>query len=421
MLQGPDLTNSLLGILLRLRKEPVAISGDIQQMFYSFRVQEEDRNFLRFLWYKDNNPERPMIEYRMCVHVFGNSPSPAIATYGLRRSVEGSDDKVKSFVNHDFYVDDALTSLPTVSEAVSLMKQTQHDLAEHGIVLHKVVSNKEEVIQAFPSEQLAKNLENIDLCHDNLPVHRSLGLRWDLTRDTFFFDAPRDEKPYTRRGVLSVINSLIDPIGFMAPVTIQGKLILRDLMKGNVDWDEPLPSDKLSQWSAWKGSLPCLNQIHVARGYSGRSLSEASKLELLVFCDTSELAISAVAYLFMYFPDGQREIGFVLGKTKVAPSSGHTIPRLELCAAGLGAEILVIAQENLGVQLSGVKFFSDSKVVLGYISNQTRRFFTYVANRVEKIRSVSSREQWILSPLISIQLTMEQEGYQWKVWRTVNG
>ena len=82
------------------------------------------------------------------------------------------------------------------------MKQTQHDLAEHGIVLHKVVSNKEEVIQAFPSEQLAKNLENIDLCHDKLPVHRSLGLCWDLGRDTFFFDAPMDEKPCTRRGVL---------------------------------------------------------------------------------------------------------------------------------------------------------------------------------------------------------------------------
>ena len=184
----------------------------------------------------------------------------------------------------------------------------------------------------------------------------------------------------------------------MAPVTIQGKLILRDLMKGNVDWDEPLPSDKLSQWTAWKGSLPCLNQIHVARGYSGSSLSEASKLELLVFCDASELAISAVAYLFMYFPDGKCEIGFVLGKTKVATSSGHTIPRLELCVAVLGVEISVIAQENLGVQLSSVKFFSDSKVVLGYISNQTRRFFTYVANRVEKIRSVSSPEQWNFVP-----------------------
>ena len=170
----------------------------------------------------------------------------------------------------------------------------------------------------------------------------------------------------------------------MAPVTIQGKLILRDLMKGSVDWDEPLPSDKLSQWSTWKGSLPCLNQIHVARGYSGRSLSEASKLELSVFCNAPELAISAVAYLFMYFPDGKCEIGFVMGKTKVAPSSGHTVPRLELCAAVLGVEISVIAQENLGVQLSSVKFFTDSKVVLGYISNQTRRFFTYVANRVEK-------------------------------------
>lgn len=65
LLQGPDLTNSLLGILLRFRKETVAISADIRQMFYSFRVHEEHRNFLRFLWYEENNTEKPIIEYRM--------------------------------------------------------------------------------------------------------------------------------------------------------------------------------------------------------------------------------------------------------------------------------------------------------------------------------------------------------------------
>ena len=152
-----------------------------------------------------------------------------------------SNEEVRSFVNEDFYVDDALTSCPTVSEAVSLMKQTQHDLGENGLLLHKVASNKEGVIPAFPPDQHAKNLEDIDLCHDVLPVHRSLGLHWDLNKDTFFFDAPADTKPYTRRGVLSVINSLFGPIGVMGPVTIQGKMIMRDLMLGSIDWHEPLP------------------------------------------------------------------------------------------------------------------------------------------------------------------------------------
>ena len=125
LLSGPDLTNSLLGVLLRFRKESVAIAADTEQMFYSFEVNEIHRNFLRFFWYKDNDPDKSLIEYRMCRHVFGNSSSPAIATYGLRKSVENSDDDVKSFVNKDFYVDDGLTSLSCSSEAVSLLKRTQ--------------------------------------------------------------------------------------------------------------------------------------------------------------------------------------------------------------------------------------------------------------------------------------------------------
>lgn len=72
---GPDLTNSLLGVLLRFRQEPVAIVADIEQMFYCFKVNEEHRNYLRFFWHEGNDFHKPLVEYRMCVHVFGNSLS----------------------------------------------------------------------------------------------------------------------------------------------------------------------------------------------------------------------------------------------------------------------------------------------------------------------------------------------------------
>lgn len=49
LLQGPGLTNSLFGILLRFRKEMVAIVVNIQHMFHCFKVTEEHLNYLRFL------------------------------------------------------------------------------------------------------------------------------------------------------------------------------------------------------------------------------------------------------------------------------------------------------------------------------------------------------------------------------------
>ena len=138
-MSGPDMVNSLLGILLRFRKDEVAMTADIEQMFYRFRVEEKHRNFLRFYWYRNNNPDDELIEYRMKAHVFGNSPSPAIATFGLRKTVALADLNVKYFVIRNFYVDDGIISLPSKSEAISLMRRTQYILKTEGqLRLHKI-------------------------------------------------------------------------------------------------------------------------------------------------------------------------------------------------------------------------------------------------------------------------------------------
>ena len=157
LLSGPDLTNSLLGVLMRFRREPVAVICDIQKMFYCFKVNEEHRNFLRFLWHENNNFENPLVEYRMRVHIYGNTASPAVATYGLRRAVSLSSLDIKEFVHKNFYVDDGLTSLETVEEAISLVQRTKAVLKREGnLRLHKIASNREEVMLAFPSDDLAK-------------------------------------------------------------------------------------------------------------------------------------------------------------------------------------------------------------------------------------------------------------------------
>ena len=268
LMTGPDLTNSLIGVLLKFRREKVAVTADIEQMFFNFYVHEEDRNYLRFLWFRDNDINNELVEFRMCVHVFGNSPSPAVATFGLRKSAchqsPESCDEVCELVNRNFYVDDVLVSLPDAKTAVTLLKKTQNVLKQIGnIRLHKIRSNSSEVLSSFPCEDLSEDA----LCVDFTDPVRSLGLLWDIKHDAFTFQLCIEEKPFTRRGVLSTINSIYDPLGFIAPVVLGGRLVLRKAMSSHVEWDEPLPRDLYVEWEGWRKSLSILQSLRVPRVY----------------------------------------------------------------------------------------------------------------------------------------------------------
>ncbi|XP_035985049.1 uncharacterized protein LOC118558666 [Fundulus heteroclitus] len=153
LLSGPDLNNTLLGVLLRFRKEPVAITADIEQMFYCFVVQEDHRDYLRFLWYEDNDLTKAVMDYQMRVHVFGNSPSPAVAIYGLRMAAREAESEygtdARNFIEQDFYVDDALKSFPTEAEAIDVLQRAQKMLALSNLRLHKIASNKVQVSSPF--------------------------------------------------------------------------------------------------------------------------------------------------------------------------------------------------------------------------------------------------------------------------------
>jgi hypothetical protein len=88
LLQGPDQTNNLLGILCRFRQERIAFLTDIKGMFHQLMVSEEYGDLLRFLWWKDGDPTNDVVEYRMKVHLFGAASSPGCANFGLKRAAD---------------------------------------------------------------------------------------------------------------------------------------------------------------------------------------------------------------------------------------------------------------------------------------------------------------------------------------------
>ena len=105
LLVGPDLTNNLVGILSRFRQKPVAITCDIEKMFHQFRVNQEHRDFLRFLWWENGDLAKEPVDYRMKVHLFGAASSPGCANYGLKHIAEENSDTFPlgaNFVKHNF-------------------------------------------------------------------------------------------------------------------------------------------------------------------------------------------------------------------------------------------------------------------------------------------------------------------------------
>ena len=135
--QGPDLTNSLRGILLRFREKSVAVCADIASMFNAFKIPSQHSDVLRFFWPHKNNFDNNLVEYRAFSHVFGCTSSPAVASYWLKYAVHDVtwNELMASrrYIEESFYVDDGLCCTDTVEEAITLLKGAVNPLARRNI------------------------------------------------------------------------------------------------------------------------------------------------------------------------------------------------------------------------------------------------------------------------------------------------
>ena len=108
-----------------------------------------------------------------------------------------------------------------------------------------------QLMEQFTNSDLTQELQSLNFTEEYLPFHQSLGLSWNLNKDTFTFTSPKESRPFTRRGLLATINSIYDPIGFLAPVLIREKMMLRQATSASTPWDEELPTAQWDQWKAW--------------------------------------------------------------------------------------------------------------------------------------------------------------------------
>ena len=392
LLTGPDLLNNLVGILMRFRTGKIGVMADIQQMFHQVKVCEEDPDSLRFLW-RDLNKTKKPDEYKMTVHVFGAVDSPCCANYALQRAARDhqgnfSEDTIHA-VGRNFYMDDLLASKQSSDEATGLAKDLIGVLATGGFRLTKWMSNSREVLTAIPSSEVA--CDTIHLDRKELPQERALGVKWYTEQDLLSLEPVKNEFPNTKRGILSATSSVFDPLGLAAPYVINAKLIIQELWTHQVKWDDELPNDILKKWQSWKEGLKTSRAITIPRWY-GFHRDECQNVQLHLFCVASEIAYRAVAY-FRTVTCGHVNVSFIISNTRLAPITTLTIPRLELQAAVVATSLKSKILEEIDFD-DETHFWSDSKIVLHYLSNTQRRFSTFVSHRVAEIVSNSDVSEW---------------------------
>ena len=335
----------------------------------------------------------------MVAHLFGATSSPSIANFALRNTADRAESQfgtcVADTIRKNFYVDDCLKAVQSEDEAIQLIHNLRIACKQGGFRITKFCSNRPSVLNSIPSEECSKDIQTRSLDYDDLPSGRALGVHWSLVHDSYGFSINMKTKPSTRRGILSTMSSIYDPLGFVAPFILYAKKILQDLCREQqLDWDDPVPEEYSVCWNDWLDELPQLEDVQVNRCIKPLAYGDVVSCQLHVFSDASTMGYGAVTYLRLLDNHGKIHCTFIMGKARLAPVKLATIPRLELTAATVAVRIGHIIQRELEIKLDRVIYHTDSTTVLHYIFNEKKRFPIFVANRVQFIRDHSNTNQW---------------------------
>ncbi|XP_067030756.1 uncharacterized protein [Acropora muricata] len=252
-----------------------------------------------------------------------------------------------------------------------------------GFHLKKCISNCREVLKSIPPSEKAPSIRDLDL--EDLPLDRALGTQWEVERDTLSFKVAKREVPNTRRGMLSLISGLYDPLGFAAPFILPTKMLLQELCRQNYGWDEQIPDEKLLRWRTWVGNLSNLEQVNLPRCFKPKGFGDLTYIQLHHFSYAFEVGYEAASYLRLKDDAGHIHCSLVFAKSRVAPLKTITIPRMELTAASVSAKLHKFLEEQLDLPIHRSVFWTDATIVLQYLRNEAKRFQIFVANRLTSV------------------------------------
>ena len=259
------------------------------------------------------------------------TPSPFLMNAPIRHHLlkYPETDWVAKDVADSMYSDNLTSGVDTEEQGLQYYEHSKLIFSEAGMNLRKWMSNSKKLQDKF--------YEDGSHC---VTEAKLLGLLWNTHEDTFkiisgcILDSVENVKLLTKRMFCSVTAKVFDPFGFVEPFMIRGKMIMQELWKLSLEWDEIIPEVQHKSAQDWIKEIRLLTEYRINRSYFSSVTSEIRHAELHVFSDSSQKGYGAVCYIRAEIPDDQ-EIQHVLAKSRVAPLKEKTIPKLELMAAVL--------------------------------------------------------------------------------------
>ncbi|XP_054746100.1 uncharacterized protein LOC129250502 [Anastrepha obliqua] len=391
LMTGPTIQPKLFNILIRFRTFPIALTGDICKMYRCVRIYPPDSMLQCILW--RDSPEDDLNIYKLDTVTYGTKSAAFLAIRSMHQlaSDESSVYPLGSqTIIRDFYVDDLISGGDTLEEVEEIKRQTTNILARGNFQLRKWCSNSPDVLRNISDADKQDLLK----FNDGSDITKALGLIWKPFDGNLLFSFTSQPEccKNSKRSALSTLARCYDPLGLIGPTLTRGKILLQRMWRDKLEWDESLPHSLNTAWSTFRNEFVEVQHLSFPRYV----LQPGATVEIHAFCDASIEAYGACIYIRSIMDD-RAQVHLLCSKARVAPLKILTIPKLELCAAALLAELV---NGIFKMKLFAGRFhcWSDSSIVLSWLREEPSKFNVFVANRVSAIQQLTEGMQWHYIP-----------------------
>lgn len=393
---GPTVQSDLFLILINFRQHNIVLLGDIEKMYRQVTIHETQRDLQRIIWRK--NPNDQFEHFQLNTVTYGTASAPFLATRCIKQLAIENYKKFpieSEIIMNDFYVDDLITGSNNINNVLNIHKNITQILKGAGMELRKVTSNNNEVLNHIADIKGEHVTQHSVLNQNSM---KTLGIVWNRQLDVFEYNIKN--KNYTtnitKRTILSYISQIFDPLGLLGPIIVQAKLIMQKLWQLQLDWDAQLPHDLHNICLEFYSQMKQTETVQIPRQIL---TSNPTNIQLHGFADASEKAYGIAIYVKCNDECENTKIQLICSKSRVAPLKTITLPKLELCGALLLAQImkkLIKCFKNN--KINQIYYWTDSTIVLSWLSAQPNTWQTFVRNRVSEIQQLSNINNWFHVP-----------------------